>query len=89
MLSKEEIEKAKEIVKSIPSRHMDILISEDISIAEVLNYIQQLETREQKLIDKLEEDIEQHTFDKEIDTTSQYAQEILSIIKLQSNNETQ
>lgn len=43
--------------------------------------IKKYQDREQKLIDKLEEDIEQHTFDKEIDTTSQYAQEILSIVK--------
>lgn len=64
----------------------------------LLSKIQELETREQKLIDKLEEDIDKN---KELyKNTSEdiklyrkakiiYAQEILSIIKLQSNKETQ
>lgn len=56
----------------------------------LLSKIQQLETREQKLIDKLEEDIENST--KGLDTNIllikeyyknkiEYAQEILSIVK--------
>lgn len=84
MLSKEEIEKAKEIVKSIPNRHMDILISEDISISEVLNYIEQLEAREQKLIDKLKEIADETEKCGKIDVVTQrslFTQEILLMIK--------
>lgn len=66
-------------------------------VLELLDKYKQLETRDQKLIDKLEEDIAEN---KELyKNTSEdiklyrvakinYAQEILSIIKLQSSKET-
>lgn len=44
--------------------------------------VKHLESREQKLIEKLEEDKKEHTYgDIEIDATGQYAKEILSILK--------
>lgn len=82
MLSKEEIENMKLDILNL--HHMlgkKPSISKN-AIKNALKYIDQLELDKQKLIEKLEEDIKQHTYgDIEIDTTGQYAKEILEILK--------
>jgi len=91
MISKEEIEKAKEFLKQ------EIINSYSEKKAEMLDtirkYIERLEKGNQKLIEKLEKDIENNYHIKkpygdqyccdgvESISTKEYAQEILSILK--------
>lgn len=81
-MSKEEIENMKLDILNL--HHMlgkKPSISKN-AIKNALKYIDQLELDKQKLIEKLEEDIKQHTYgDIEIDATGQYAKEILEILK--------
>ena len=95
MLSKEEIEKAKEDFKFF--NEGDYITKEAVNSKEkIFEYIEQLESDKQKLIEKLEEDIREETgyakwtnsYTKEISpavtkmiSKSKYAQEILSILK--------
>ena len=85
MQSKEEIEKAKEILNNenvLFKIQKDVCLVARISIENAIKYIEQLETEKQKLIEKLEEDIKQNTFsDIEIDAIGSYAKEILKILK--------
>ena len=95
MLSKEEIEKAKEDFNFCNEGDY---ITKEMSDSKnvLLNYIDKLESREQKLIEKLEEDIREETgYAKWVDSNtkrissavttmiskSQYAKEILEILK--------
>lgn len=84
MQSKEEIENGKAHLGWMLDN--GILTSEDDSHVEaVLEYIEQLESEKQKLIEKLEEDINRHTFnDIEKDTTATYAEEILKKLERRS-----
>ena len=104
MLSKEEIEKAKryfedelhseKITYNCVNHYRQIIIDNHIVL---YKYIQQLESDKQKLIEKLEKDIENDYYIEEIigngyiSTGSKkyqvkkYAQEILSIVKGENN----
>lgn len=83
MLSKEEIEEAKGWLSAL-----DIKSEYGATLKEILlQYIEQLETKEQKLIEKLEEDIKYgKEFESDLEPTvpeirAEYAQEILEITK--------
>ncbi len=87
MLNKEEIERAKSWLSALDAKSEYEAISKEI----VLQYIEELESDKQKLIEKLEKDIEQYR--KEINNTHiklnqihymkriEYAKEILAIVK--------
>lgn len=91
MLSKEEIEftiKTAELMMKLPINNSIIIPVEEVK--KLFEYIQQLETREQKLIDKLEEDIEKFNRKENVFMTQSsqinaslisYINEILSIVK--------
>lgn len=95
MLSKEEIESIKIglcniIADNLKAMQCSLADTSDKkewqkeinTIDNALKYIDQLESDKKKLIEKLEEDIKQHTYgDIEIDATGQYAKEILEILK--------
>lgn len=95
MLSKEEIETCKEEARNF-IEFMETAGDNAGWIRGLMWYIKQLETREQKLIEKLEEDIREETgYAKWVDSNtkrissavttiiskSQYAKEILEILK--------
>ena len=97
MLNKEEIEFNLKALSSVMLNFEDRLCDEmQERVQEVRKYINQLESREQKLIEKLEEDIREETgYAKWVDSNtkrissavttmiskSQYAKEILEILK--------
>lgn len=95
MSSKEEIEKAKEFLRNIveSQKHLEnckttnFYKNENNAIETLLQYIEQLETDKQKLIEKLEDDIEYgKKFESHLEPTipeirAEYAQEILEILK--------
>lgn len=99
MLSKEEIEKAKEYLEQFIGRKKEYkykpikiktMINTREAIENIFQYIDQLETREQKLIDKLEEDIEKFNRKENVFMTQSsqinaslisYINEILSIVR--------
>lgn len=115
MLNKEEIEKAKAFmvfyknyclnIETANMENYETVDDEEFvykNIKTILQYTAELETREQKLIDKLEQDVEELEIlnDNYIDANVlegtyetlgriSEAKKILSIIKLQSNKETQ
>ena len=97
MLNKEEIEFNLKALSSVMLNFEDRLCDEmQERVQEVRKYINQLESREQKLIEKLEEDIREETgYAKWVDSNTKrissavttmiskrkYAQEILEILK--------
>lgn len=98
MLSKEEIEKAKDFMifyknyclnkETVNTEHYETVNNEEFvykNIETILEYIDQLESREQKLIEKLEEDTNKPIPLAEdmdwIRCRKEYAKEILEILK--------
>lgn len=89
MLSKEEIEEYKNTLKELAS-DKNVYNSIKRAVSGTFEYIAELETREQKLIDKLEEDIEKFNRKENVFMTQSnqinaslisYINEILSIVK--------
>lgn len=60
MLNKEEIEKALKKMRSFSRIRQDMTVVTAKEMKAVLQYIEQLETKEQKLIEKSEEDIKKN-----------------------------
>lgn len=60
MLNKEEIEKALKKMRSFSRIRQDMTVVTAKEMEAVLQYIEQLETKEQKLIEKSEEDIKKN-----------------------------
>ncbi len=85
MLSKNEIEEAKQCLnETIQNTYAE---GKAKKLDNLMKYIEQLETREQKLIEKLEEDIKYgKEFESDLEPSipeirAEYAQEILLILK--------
>lgn len=89
MLSKEEIEKDIKKLRNISEYFTYFMWSEDTeALRRILNYIDQLESDKQKLIEKLELEIEADEEDLKYNNLSDYgrgcldeAKEILEIVK--------
>lgn len=87
MLSKEEIEKDIRTLKNISECFTYSMWTEDTeALRRVLQYIDQLQSDKQKLIEKLEEDIKKFKEQNADGTLQDYLEETLKILKGEKND---